>query len=75
MGSFLSLDVLHAGVLDADLLAQELNLLLQPVGFGLTPEPRVHAVRGPASGHGQGGAGEGDDLDDRRTDATRPPSW
>jgi len=37
-------DLLHSGILDTDLFAKELDLLLQPVGFGLTPELRVHAV-------------------------------
>jgi hypothetical protein len=72
MGTFLGVDLLPAGILDAAFFSQQENLLLQAVGFGLAPELGVHAIGGPASGQRQKSAGKGDDLDDRRADTTGP---
>jgi len=45
----LGFEVLHAGVLDADLLAQQMDLLLQSVGLGPSAaHPRVAAMEVPA---------------------------
>jgi hypothetical protein len=74
MGPSVSLKLHHPGIFDADLFSQELDLLLEPVTFGLPPEMRVHAVRGPALGQGQGSPGKGNDLDDCRADAAGPAS-
>lgn len=63
---------LHAGVLDANLLAEQLNLLLKAVDFGPSAQRRVQAVGGPPPGGGHGGPGKGDGLNDRRSDAARP---
>jgi hypothetical protein len=37
MWTSMRLKLLHAGILDADLLAEQLDLLLEPVVFGLPP--------------------------------------
>jgi hypothetical protein len=65
-------DVLHAGILDADLFAQKRDLL--PMPFELRPEAEagIEALGGPAEGHGQGEIGEGDGVHCRRADATGP---
>jgi len=68
------LDMFHPGVLDADLLAQEQDLLPQPVLFSLLSKLRAHALRSPAMGQRQGGPSEGDDLDDGRADPPGPAS-
>jgi len=46
MGSSVGLELLHAGILDADLFSQELDLLLQPITLGPPSELMVHALRG-----------------------------
>src|SRR5436309_1015397 len=70
----LVLDLLHSGGLDADLLAQQLDLLLQAIPLGLPSELRVQALRSPALRQCEGGPGKGDDLDYRRADTTGPGS-
>lgn len=72
VGSSVRLDLLHACVLEADLLAQELDLLPKPILLGLLSEFGIHALRSPTSSQRQGGSGEGDYVDDRRADAPRP---
>jgi hypothetical protein len=56
--SSVRLDLLHSGVLDADLLAQELDLLPKPVLLGPLSELRVPALRSPALGQCVGGPGK-----------------
>lgn len=58
VGPFLGFEVLHAGVLDADRLAQEPNLLLQAVQFRPSAERGVQAAGDPAPGGSQGSPGE-----------------
>ena len=65
----------HAGILDADLLTQEKNFLLQAVGLGSPTERSVQALAGPAPGRREGGLGERDDLDHGRSDSTGPAEW
>jgi hypothetical protein len=48
--SSVRLDLLHAGILDANLLTQELDLLPQPTLFSPLSKLRVHALRRPALG-------------------------
>ena len=74
MGPLRGLDLLHAGILDAGLFAQQLNLLLEPLDFGPEAEARIEALAGPAQGGGQGEIGEGDGVHDCRSDAARPAS-
>ena len=74
MGSSVGFELLHAGILDANLFSQELDLLLKPIIFCLSSELTVHALRRPTLGQRQGGSGQGNDLDDRRADATGPAS-
>src|SRR5258706_8359847 len=71
-GAAKALDRSHPRVLDPNLLTQELDLLPEPLLFSLLSQLGVHALCSPALGQCQGGSGKGDDLDDRRTDATRP---
>ena len=75
MGASVRLELLHAGILYADLLAKELDFLLQAIPFSPLSELRVHALRSPVLGQRQGGPGKGDDLDDSRADTTEPASW
>jgi hypothetical protein len=72
MGPSMCRKLLHAGILDSGLFAQQLGFRLEPITFGPPSELRVHALRSPALGMSQGGAGERDDLNNRRTDTTRP---
>jgi len=72
MGASVRLELLHAGILDADLFAKEMDFLLEPVAFGLPSELGVHALRSPALRQRQGGSGERNDLDYRRADTTGP---
>jgi hypothetical protein len=74
VGSSMGLKLLHPGILDADLLAKEMDFLLQPVPFGPPSELTVQTLRGPTLGQRQGGSGERDDLDYCRADATGPAS-
>jgi hypothetical protein len=74
MGSPVRLNLLHSGVLDANLFAQELDFLAKPVLFSPSSKLRVHALRRPALGQCQGSSRKGDDLDDRRPDAAGPAS-
>src|SRR2546422_10287311 len=74
MGASMSLELFHASILDAVLLAEELDLLLEPVPFGSPTEFTVHALRSPALSQRQGGSGERDNLDYRGADAAWPAS-
>jgi hypothetical protein len=68
------LDLFHAGVLDVNLFSQKLDLLLEPVLFGLLSELGIHALGCPTPSQRQRGPGKGDDVDDRRADTSRPAS-
>src|SRR5262245_51953196 len=72
MGPSMRLNLLHPGILDANLLTKELSLLPEPVHFGLLSKLGVQAIRGPTVGQCQGGPCEGNDLNDRRADPTGP---
>jgi hypothetical protein len=74
MGPSMCLKLLHAGILDSDLFAQQLGFRLEPVAFGLPAELTVQTFRSPTLGQRQGGSGERDDLDYCRADATGPAS-
>ena len=56
-------DLLHAGVLDADLFAEQLDLLLEPILFGRQPHAGVDAVGCPAAGAGRGELRQRDDVE------------
>ena len=62
----------HASVLDSDLLAKELVLLLELLVVACEPDTCVDAVGGPAAGRCDGVVGEGNDLQDGRFDAAIP---
>jgi hypothetical protein len=57
MGASVGFDLLHPGILDTDLLAKELDLLLQAIPLGLSSELTVHALRRPALRVSQRGSG------------------
>jgi hypothetical protein len=73
-GRSVRLELLHAGILDTDLFAKELDLLLLAIPFSPLSKLRVQALRSPTLGQCQGGPGKGDDLDDRLADAPGPAS-
>ena len=62
VGPLLGFDLLHAGVLDADLLTQERDFVPEPLDLGPEPEARVEALGGPTEGGGQGEIGKGDGV-------------
>jgi len=74
VGPLLGFDVLHAGILDADLFTQKLDLLPEALEFRPEAEAGIEALSGPAEGGGQGEVGEGDGVHSRRADATWPAS-
>jgi hypothetical protein len=63
-------ELLHADVLNPELLTKQMGLLPQALTLGLSPKLMVHALRGPALRQCQGGPGQADDLDNRRADST-----
>ncbi len=67
VGPLLGLDVLHAGVLDADLLRQERDFVLEALNLG--PEAEVEALGRPDEGCGQGEIGKGNGVHSCRADA------
>jgi len=74
VGPLLGFDVLHAGVLDADLLPQKRDFVPEALKLGPEAKAGVEALSGPAEGGSQGEIGEGDGVHSRRADATRPAS-
>ena len=74
MGTPVGLELLHAGILDANFFSNQLDFLLKAVPLSSPAELTVHALRRPTLGQRQGGLGERDDLNDRRADATGPAS-
>jgi len=73
MRESVGLELLHAGILDADLLTEQPDFLVQAVPLSSPPELAVHALRSPTLGQRQGGSGEGDDPDYRRVHAAGAP--
>src|SRR5207245_3867471 len=59
---------------NAGLLAQQLDLLLEPLELGPEQEARIEALRGPAERGGQRAVGEGDGVRGCRTDTAGPAS-
>jgi hypothetical protein len=72
IGPSVGLDLLHAGVLDADLFVQEGDLTLEPFDFRLVAKPGIEAVSGPAEGLGKSEIGEGNGVDSGRPNAPWP---
>ncbi|PYT17063.1 MAG: hypothetical protein DMF51_03270 [Acidobacteria bacterium] len=70
MRPLLGLDLLHPGILDAGLLAQQLDLLPEALELRPEAEAGVEALGGPAEGGGQGEFCEGDGVHSRRADVT-----
>ena len=72
MGTLVGIDAPHAGILDADLLLEQTNLLVQSIVFGLEPDPRAEAARGPTA-RGDGRLlGQCDHVEHRGADAAGP---
>ena len=62
----------HASVLDADLLAKEFDLLLEPVALGRKAYTGIDAVAGPATGARNGVVRQRDDVNDGGLDVLCP---
>jgi len=62
----------HASVLGADLLAEQLALLVESVVVGSKAYSSVDAVGGPAAGGRDSVVSQGEDVDDCRADRIRP---
>src|SRR5436309_13190617 len=67
MGTPVGLELLHAGILDANFFSKQLGFLLKMVSLSSPAELTVHALRSPALGQGKGGSRKEDDLNDRRS--------
>jgi hypothetical protein len=63
----------QADILDADFLPKEGDLLVQTVDLGGMAGAGVEAVRGPAAGRDEDVVGQGEDMQDRGLDPSRPP--
>jgi hypothetical protein len=74
IGASVGLDLFHAGVLDANLLAQERDLTSKPFEFGLKAESGIKAVSGPAERLGESEIGQGDGMHRRGANVAGPAS-
>ena len=67
-----ALGFVHPRVLDAHLLAENENLLAEPIDLRLQPDPGVDAVRGGAASAGQGCLCQRDRVDHGGANPARP---
>ena len=67
------IDLGDAGVLDAKLLAEQLDLLLESVIFCSLPGARVQGIGRPAPGRYDSVLGQGDDVQHGGLDVSGPP--
>jgi hypothetical protein len=65
-------DALHASVLEAHLLVEEVELLAKAVDLRGVPVTGIATPRGPGMGTGQGELGEGDGVEDGEANAPGP---
>jgi hypothetical protein len=63
-------NAIHPGILDAEFLLEQRDLMLQPIDLSPEPGPAVPVVRGAGDHGGEGVVAEGQDVEDRRL---RPP--
>jgi hypothetical protein len=68
-------DLRHAKLMDAEFLAQQGDLLMVTVEFGLESDARIRAVGGPAAGVGESELGQADDVQDSGLDVSVPAAW
>jgi hypothetical protein len=72
MGSSEGFDLLHPGILDMELLSEELNFLPETILLRVVSQLGIQAFGRPSMGQRQGRASEGDDLNDGRADPAGP---